>query len=49
MDKLKSVVGPTTRVESFTNVSNWLVSTHDIEEVMVERVSKAKVYSDYIF
>ena len=46
--KLKSVIVSTTRVERLTNGSNWLASRHDIEEVRVERVSEAKVYSDYI-
>ena len=47
-DKLKSVIVPTTRVERFTNGSNWLTSRHDIEEVTVEIVSEAKAYIDYI-
>ena len=46
--KLKSIIGPTTRVERLTNGSNWLASRHDIEKVMVEGVSKTKAYSDYI-
>ena len=41
-DKLKYVIGPTTRVERSTNGSDWLASRHDIEEVTVERVSEAK-------
>ena len=48
-DKIKSVIGPTTRVVRLTNGSSWLASGHDIEEVMVEKVSKAKAYIDYIF
>ena len=31
-DKLKSVIGPTTRVEGLTNRSDWLVSRHGCEE-----------------
>ena len=46
--RLKSVISPTTIVERLTNGSNWLASRHDIEEVTVERVSKAKAYSYYI-
>ena len=47
-DKLKSVIGPTTRVEGLTNGYEWLASRHNIEEVTVERVSEAKAFSDYI-
>ena len=31
-----------------TNGSDWIVSRYGIEEVTVERVSKAKAFSDYI-
>ena len=48
-DKLKLFIDPTTRVERLMNDSNWIASRHDIEEVTVERVSEAKLYSDYIF
>ena len=47
-DKLKSVIGSTTGVERSTNGSDWLASRHDIEEVMVEIVSKKKMYINYI-
>ena len=48
-DRLKSVIIPTTRFEKLTNGSNWIAYRHDIEEVTVEIVSKAKAYDDYIF
>ena len=48
-DKLNSVIVPTTRVGRLTDLSKCLVSRQDIEEVAVERVSEAKVYSNYIF
>ena len=38
-DKLKSIIGRTTRVEMTTNGSNWIASRHDIEEVTLKRVS----------
>ena len=47
-NKLKSVIGSTTRVEIFTTGSNWLASRHGIEKVAVERVTKAKAFSNYI-
>ena len=48
MDKSKSVIVPSTRVEGLTDSSNLLASRHGIEKVMEVRVSKAKTYSDYI-
>ena len=48
MDKSKSVIVPSTRVEGFMDSSNLLASRHVIEELMVGRVSKAKTYNDYI-
>ena len=47
-DKLMSVIGPYTRVEGLTDISNWLASRHGMEEVKVGRVSEAKAYSNYI-
>ena len=47
-DKLKSVISCNTRVEGLRNVSDCLAYSHVIEEVTVERVSKAKAFSDYI-
>ena len=47
-DKLKSVIGPTTRVERLTNICDWLESRHGCEEVTVGRVREAKAFSDYI-
>ena len=44
---LKSIIGPATRVEGFTDISDWILSRHGIEEVAVGRVIKAKAYSDY--
>ena len=48
MEKIKSVIGPTTRVERLTNGSDWLTSRHGIEEFMVERVREGKLHSRYI-
>ena len=39
-DKLNSVLSPTTRVESLTNGSYWILPRHDIEIIMLERVIK---------
>ena len=47
-DKLKSVIGPTTRVEWLTDSSYWLTSRHGCKEVMVGRVSEEKAFSYYI-
>ena len=47
-DKLKSVIGPATRVRGLTDNSNLLVSSHGIAKVAANRVSEAKAYSDYI-
>ena len=46
--KLKYIIIPTTKVERLTNGSIWLVSRHDIEEVILERVSEEKVHINYI-
>ena len=46
-DKLKSVIGPTTRVEGLTNSSNWIASSHGCEEVTVGAVIEAKAFSNY--
>ena len=48
-DKIKSVIGPTTRVQRLMNGFNFLASRNYIEEVTVEIVIEEKVYSDYIF
>ena len=47
-DKLKSVMGPTTRVRGLTDNSDRLTSSHGISKVAADRVSEAKAYSDYI-
>ena len=47
-DKLESVSATTTRVGSSTIISKWRRQGHNIEEVTLERVSKGKLYSDYI-
>ena len=47
-DKINSIIAPTTRFGRFINGSDWLASSHDVEEVTVERVSKEKAYSGYI-
>ena len=47
-NKLKSVIGPTTRVGGLTNNTDGLTSWHRIAEVTADRVSEAKAYSDYI-
>ena len=48
MDKLKSVIGPTTIVEGLTDGSDWILYRHGFEEVTVGRVSEATFFSDYI-
>ena len=47
-DKLKSVIGPATRVQGLTDSSDGLTSSHGISKVAADRVSEAKGYSDYI-
>ena len=47
-DKLKSVIGPATRVRRLTDNSDGLTSRHRIAKVTADRVSEAKAYSDYI-
>ena len=47
-DKLKSVIGPATRVECWSDHSEWLASRHRIVKVTTDRVSEAKSYSEYI-
>ena len=47
-DKLKSVIGPTTRAKDWLDHSDRFASRHHIAEVTADRVSKAKTYSDYI-
>ena len=47
-DKLKSIIGPATRVRGLTDSSNGLTSSRGIAKVTADRVSEAKVYSDYI-
>ena len=47
-DKLKSVIGPATRVRGLTNNSDGLMSRRGIEKFTASIVSKEKAYSDYI-
>ena len=47
-DKLKSVIGPATRAGGLADKSDGLSSSHGIAEVTADRVSEAKVHSDYI-
>ena len=47
VNKMESVIGPTTRVERLMNVYDWLTYRNYIEEVTVGRVSVAKLYSKY--
>ena len=47
-DKLNSVFTPATKVEEFTDSSNWIASRHGITEVAEVRVIEAKSYSEYI-
>ena len=47
-DKLKSIFAPATRAGGLMDNSDGLASRHHIAEVTVDRVSKAKAYSDYI-
>ena len=47
-DKLNSVIVSTTRVGVLTNTTVGLTSRHLIAKDTVDRVSEAKVYSDYI-
>ena len=48
MDKLKSVIIPTTRFRGLTDNFDGLVSSHGIAKVTADRVSEAKAYIDYI-
>ena len=47
-DKIKSVIGPTNRVEDMTDSSEWITCGHGCKEVTVGRVSETKAFSDYI-
>ena len=47
-DKLKSVIGPATKVRGLTDNSDGLTSSHGIAKVTAYRVSEAKAYSNYI-
>ena len=47
-NKLKSGIGPTTRVQVLTDNNDGLTSSHGILKVAADRVSEAKAYSDYI-
>ena len=47
-DKLKSIIGPATRVEGLTDSIHWIAYRHNIEDVTVEIVRHTKAYSDYI-
>ena len=47
-DKLKSVIGPATRVRRLTDNPEELTSSHGIVKFTADRVSEEKAYSDYI-
>ena len=47
-DKLKSVIGQTTRSGEFKDNSDWIASRHRIAEVTEEKLSKVQAYSNYI-
>ena len=47
-NKLKSAIGPATRVRGLTDNTDGLTSSHGISKVAADRVSEAKRYSDYI-
>ena len=47
-NKLKSVIGPATRVQGLTDNTDRLTSSHGISKVAADRVSEAKLYSEYI-
>ena len=47
-DKLKSIFAPATRAGGLTHNSDGIASGYCIVEVIVDRVSKTKAYSDYI-
>ena len=47
-DKLKSVIGPATRVRGLTDNSDGIKSRNRIAEVTADRESEAKWYSEYI-
>ena len=47
-DKLQSIFAPATRAVGLRDNSNGFLSRHCIAEVIADRVSEAKVYSDYI-
>ena len=47
-DKLKSAIGPATRVRGLMDSSDRLTYRHHIAKVIADRVSEAKAYSDYI-
>ena len=47
-DKLKFIFVLATRAEELTDDTNGFLSSHGIAKVTADRVSEAKVYSDYI-
>ena len=47
-NKLKSIIGPDTRVRGLTDSSDGISFSHGIARVTADRVSEAKRYSDYI-
>ena len=47
-DKLNSIFAPATRAGGLADNSDWLASKHCLAEVIADRVSEAKAYSDYI-
>ena len=48
VNKVKSVIGPTTIVRGLMDNTDRLTSSHGISKVAAGRVSEAKSYSDYI-
>ena len=47
-DKLKSVIGPVTRVQGLMDNSDRITSSHGISKVGADRVSETKAYRYYI-
>ena len=47
-NKIKSGIGPATRVRGLTDNTDRLTSSRGISKVAADRVSEAKAYSDYI-
>ena len=47
-DKPNSDFTPATRAEGWMDHYDWLASSHRIAKVTADRVSEAKLYSDYL-